>query len=131
MNLVHQSPQAPRDDLDGLLRTFFRAQMPHPWPAAPATTFRLTPALRPATSRRPLMRSRWALAASIGLLLLGSLLLPGRFAPVSKLDQGIDGPGVSDRMFQKNMNKEHLKKQQQDNKADGGVEDGGELPDLE
>jgi hypothetical protein len=81
MNLVEQSPLKPSGDLDGLLRTFFRSQMPHPWPAPRLPHFRATPATRAMPPRRPLIRSRWALAASISLLLLGSLLLPGRLTP--------------------------------------------------
>ena len=78
MSLVEPSPLKPGDDLDGLLRVFFRSQMPHPWPAPRQPRFRATPATRPMSPRRSLIRSRWALAASISLLLLGSLLLPGR-----------------------------------------------------
>jgi len=56
----------PEKDIDGLLRTFFQAQLPQPWPKfqPPAITHRLP-------SRRPLMRSRLALAASVALLAFG------------------------------------------------------------
>ena len=54
------------DDLDRVLRGFFRAEMPRPWPE-PRTPRAVTP---PARSY-----SRWALAASVGLLLLGSWAL--------------------------------------------------------
>ena len=132
MNLVQEPPKRPGDDLDGLLRTFFRAQIPHPWPAPPTSHFRIEPAARPATSRRPLIRSRWALAASIALLLLGSLLLPGRFTPGSKPEQGPDGPGISDLKFRRDMKLEHQKKQLDNkNKAGQGADDGDELSDPE
>jgi hypothetical protein len=84
MNLVEPSHPKPSGDLDGLLRTFFRSQMPHPWPAPRLSHFRATPARRPISPKRPLIRSRWALAASISLLLLGSLLLPGRLTTNSQ-----------------------------------------------
>jgi hypothetical protein len=65
-------------EIDGLLRRFFRAEMPDAWPAAPATR---VPASVPVTRpTRPLLRSRFALAASLLLLLVGHLSLSGRFA---------------------------------------------------
>ena len=65
-------------EIDGLLRRFFRAEMPDPWPAAPATRVPVSvPVTRPT---RPLLRSRFALAASLLLLLVGHLSLSGRFA---------------------------------------------------
>lgn len=132
MNLVQEPPKRPGDDLDGLLRTFFRAQMPYPWPAPPTSHFRIEPAVRPASSRRPLIRSRWTLAASVALLLLGSLLLPGRFTPGSKPEPGPDGTSISDRKLHQDMNREHQKKQLDNkSKARQGTDDGDELPDPE
>jgi hypothetical protein len=65
-------------EIDGLLRRFFRAEMPDPWPAAPATGDPVSvPVTRPS---RSLLRSRFALAASLLLLLVGHLSLSGRFA---------------------------------------------------
>jgi hypothetical protein len=68
------------DDLDeALLFAFFRAEMPRSWPPpqlpAPAPT-----ALAPA--RHPWFRSpRFALAASVALLLGGSAVLSGTLTP--------------------------------------------------
>ena len=81
MSRMKQPPVAPpwsargADDLDGLLRSFFQAELPSPWPA-PAL-----PAEPPTTPapRRPLWRSRAALAASVALLLAGNLFLAPRF----------------------------------------------------
>jgi hypothetical protein len=82
------------DDLDGLLRDYFRAEMPHPWPelklpSASRNGFHAKRALGedgPATlplmpRKRPwaVVGPRLALAASVGLLLLGSLFLSGQF----------------------------------------------------
>jgi hypothetical protein len=74
----------PPDDLDRLLSAFFRAEVPDPWPAAPAV-----PSAAP--SRRPRRGSRLALAAAVALLLGGQLYLAGRFldTPTS----GPDNPG--------------------------------------
>lgn len=64
-------PQSP-DDVDDILRAFFRRQMPDPWPSPEAPPLRL---VAPALARRwPLLRSRLALAASVALL-AGTLLL--------------------------------------------------------
>ena len=58
------------DDLDGLLRAFFHAEMPHPWPGAPVVEETPVVLSRPVTARpRSLFRSRMALAASVALLL--------------------------------------------------------------
>jgi hypothetical protein len=84
MSSLHEPPanrggdlggRAP-DELDALLRDFFRSEVPQPWPEfaapEPAPILPLTRPARPWIS----VRSRVALAASVGLLLTGSLLLP-------------------------------------------------------
>jgi hypothetical protein len=91
------------DNLDDLLRAFFRAEMPSPWPKAPPTPSR--PALRllpvpAAAPRRPrvLTRSRLALAASVALMLGGAWFLsrtatphPGHgTTPITTTDPGAD-----------------------------------------
>jgi hypothetical protein len=64
-------PQSP-DNVDDILRAFFRRQMPDPWPSPEAAPLRR---VAPAPARRrPLLRSRLALAASVALL-AGTLLL--------------------------------------------------------
>ena len=69
----------PADEVDRLLFAYFRKEMPQPWPELklPADTFLAN--IEPSVTRRPLIRSRWALAASIALLLLGHWLLAGKF----------------------------------------------------
>jgi hypothetical protein len=113
MNLV-DPPLKPSDDLDGLLRAFFRAQMPHPWPSPRVSRFRTTPATTLTSSRRPVNRSRWALAASVGLLLLGSLLLPGRFTHDVKPDSSSTGAHIGSNDLRRQMEKEHRIKQFED-----------------
>ena len=99
--LASRGPRPP-EDLDALLRAFFQAQMPQPWPAPPPSGTALRPAAsngvtlpfrapeRPAS--RPtgpalykptrgwsLFRTRLALAASVALLALGAFCLPAAF----------------------------------------------------
>ncbi len=77
-------------ELDRRLREFFRQEMPNPWPQ-PQVPADAAPALQ--TPRRPLLRSRLALAASLGALLIGQWKLggiPSRPLPPS-------GSGASER----------------------------------
>jgi len=79
------------DDLDNLLRAFFQAEMPSPWPTAPETAAApiVLPAARSGGSRpplrrlSPLVRSRLALAASVTLLISGLLFLASRKHPAA------------------------------------------------
>ena len=77
MNRVNRpSPQLSHqaEPIDALLGEFFRAEMPSPWPAfRPPAKTRLAPASAPHYSS---YAGRLALAASVGLLLIGSWLLP-------------------------------------------------------
>jgi hypothetical protein len=88
MSLIEPPPVRPGDDLDGLLRAYFQAQMPHPWPALK---------LPPARSRWAAVRRRLALAASVALLLLGALLLPGQYLPRSDTDGVVPQGGSAKR----------------------------------
>jgi hypothetical protein len=79
------------DDLDGLLRAFFRAEMPHPWPELEAPAFTSVPSTRLAFWRG-IKRSHLALAASVALLIGGSLLFSGKLPAVGKI---MIGPDIS------------------------------------
>lgn len=60
------------EDLDQLLRSFFRSEMPDPWPTLQA------PAVEnPTPTWWVRSRSRLVLAASVALLLIGSWFLTG------------------------------------------------------
>ena len=83
---VQRGGTQPPDDMDSFLRAFYKAQMPHPWPSLAAPSPRRT-AARPAKGW-PLMRSRLAVAASVGLLAVGSLLLAGAFQGRSNVPSG-------------------------------------------
>lgn len=68
------------DDLDGLLKSFFRSEMPNPWPDAPhAEEAPVILAVGPMPKRRSFASSRFALAASVALLVGGAWLLGGAF----------------------------------------------------
>jgi len=74
------------DDLDRLLSDFFRSELPNPWPAPPISddlTESLPLSARKPIRRGPALRSRFALAASVALLLAGGWLLSGKFDDVS------------------------------------------------
>jgi hypothetical protein len=76
--LVPNSGRPPEDELDGILRAYFKAEMPDPWPSfeAPAPRNGL-PLRRPQAPRFTLLRSRLALAAAILLLVVGAFFLFG------------------------------------------------------
>lgn len=76
--IVPNSGRPPEDDLDGLLRSFYHAEMPAPWPSftAPAARDGVPPRAQ-TVYRFALWRSRLALAASILLLIAGTLFLFG------------------------------------------------------
>ena len=63
------------DELDALLRAYFRAEMPDPWPAPPLVTAATRPVAM-ARDGRASARSRLALAASVVVLIGGTMLLP-------------------------------------------------------
>src|SRR5206468_3382357 len=77
----------PPEDLDRLLRAFFLAKMPSPWPVLKAPV-----SLATARTAGVLPASRLALAASVAALLLGgwfvSNRLPGLPGPAGSLDAG-------------------------------------------
>src|SRR4051794_23158534 len=81
-NTVPNAGRLPEDDLDGLLRAYFQAEMPDPWPSfeAPAPRNGFVPR-RPQPRRLSLWHSRLALAASILLLIAGALFLLGGSTP--------------------------------------------------
>jgi hypothetical protein len=91
MSFLLSPPTGPRQDtpgddgLDTLLRAFYKAERPDPWPSfeAPADQ-RVLLALSPTPRRpQPLLRSRLALAASVALLVAGPWLLDGALKPTA------------------------------------------------
>ena len=85
-----QHPGRPPEDVDGLLRAFFRAELPRRWPAAPRPR-----AAGPAPSRWPLLGSRFALAATLASCLVGSLALASFFPSTTPSAPESLGPLIS------------------------------------
>jgi hypothetical protein len=91
MNSLHQLGAGARpldrsaDDLDGLLRAFFRAEVPEPWPVlkSPVTSslHREGALLR----HRSVLRSRFTLAASLLILSIGQLSVSSLFTGYVRL----------------------------------------------
>jgi hypothetical protein len=78
------------------------------------------------------MRSRWALAASVAMLLLGSLLLPNRFTPDANSENIISAPGISDRKVLPERSKQHRGKANVNKNHPGlGVDEKDILPDFD
>ena len=73
MNVIERNPALPPDEVDHLLRSFFRSEVPDPFPVMRAPVS----GLQHHASWSGL-RSKLALAASVALLLAGSWLLSGR-----------------------------------------------------
>jgi len=75
------------DDMDRLFGAYFQAELPAKWPAAPR------PSVEKAHNRTaivdPSVKSRWALAASVAMLLGGCWYLSGQ------LNDGKAKPGLN------------------------------------
>jgi hypothetical protein len=77
---VNQNGRSSEDELDGVLRAFYQAELPSPWPSleAPAMRNDILP-MRPPVRRFPMLRSRLALAACVAFLVAGPLALSTYF----------------------------------------------------
>lgn len=85
MSKLEPSPES-SDQLDKLLRKFYRSELPAPWPQPPQVD---QPAAQP--PRWTLWNGRAALAASILLLLVGHFLLSGAWRPFHS-EKALRGP---------------------------------------
>jgi hypothetical protein len=74
------------------------------------------------------MRSRWALAASVALLLLGSFLLPSRFPQNANSENSISAPGIANRRVLPEKPKQHPGKANENKNNSGLGVDERELP---
>jgi hypothetical protein len=73
---------SPPDELDGVLRRYFLAQLPQPWPAPPRlASDEQTPPASPrlAVGRYFRVATRCAVAAAVAFLVIGYLALQGWF----------------------------------------------------
>ncbi|MHB1422764.1 MAG: hypothetical protein ACYC3I_06130 [Gemmataceae bacterium] len=131
MSVVKPPSMQPSDDFDGLLRAFFRRQLPHPWPAPRALSASVVASRSRSATGRSLMRSRGALAASGALLLFGSWLLPSRITPDVKPEHGPNGSLISDNP--RGMPKRHKNPKQVENKNKPGLaaEEDEQFPELD
>jgi len=88
-------PEPQGDPLDALLGAYFKAEMPAPWPAFQPPARTRTFLASPLPQR--FHAGRLALAASVGLLFVGSWLLPTRMLPRSGRPETVPilGPGTS------------------------------------
>jgi hypothetical protein len=103
--IVPNSGHPPEDDLDGLLRAYFQAEMPDLWPSfeAPAPRNGVLPLRRRTAPNANLWRSRLALAASILLLLATAFFVASGWGNNARpQDSGLQGPLTGD-------NSDHLK----------------------
>lgn len=101
MNTINRIPTPQDDQVDRLLTTFYRSEMPANWPAAPEPWATQT---TPATNRKShsSSRSRWALAASVALLIGGCWYASGHMTDGKKrAGLNLDGGDA---------NLEHIKK---------------------
>ena len=80
------------DDVDDLLRAYFRAQLPQPWPE-----LKLPAPGQPLPQRRSLWSSRSALAAAVTFLLLGSMALSAAFHASEPTNNNPQGAFAADR----------------------------------
>ena len=117
----------PGDDLDGLLRAFFRSQLPQPWPT-PRVLSDVTSCQRRPANGRSLIRSRWSLAASVAILLSGSLLLPSRFASDDRTEHGTSGPFISSGDILPKPHKDHKQKGVENKNKPGLAADDDDQP---
>jgi hypothetical protein len=76
---------ASQEYVDGLLNSFFKKEIPHPWPAAKLPSVERVSAHFWFGSTR-----RLALVASVALLLLGYLALATKFPTSSESGVGVD-----------------------------------------
>lgn len=72
------------NDLDGLLRSYFVAQVPQPWPVLKPPAARALREGRVVARSFSLLRSRFALAASLLVLLTSQFFVSGMFSGFSQ-----------------------------------------------
>jgi hypothetical protein len=86
------------EDLEVLLRNYFRSEIPDPWPTMKAPVARVAPPPARSVGRWAPVRSRLALAASVGFLMVGSWCLSSRLENYNPgtIDAGMTGPNTAD-----------------------------------
>jgi hypothetical protein len=88
--MTTNNPKPAGDEVERLLTAFYRAEMPANWPDAPRPW--TEPARSSSTSVNDGSRSRWALAASVAMLIGGCWYLSGQITDGRpKKNLGLDG----------------------------------------
>ncbi len=101
MTRTPQPNPQPSDDIDALLRAYFQAELPKPWPAfrPPVSSARVLPFR--SSQRQPVWARRTVLVAAALLLLAAGLLIPRRTATHSERPGGavpiLGAPSASPR----------------------------------
>lgn len=93
----HRDPELPADALDQLIRAFYRAEMPDPWPALKLPTATASAPAPPRERVHPWLSGRMALAASVVLLLCGTWYLAGLFPGYPTARPGSPSEGAASR----------------------------------
>lgn len=102
MNTKHSFPNT-GDEVDRLLSSFYRSELPTKWPAAPKPW--AEKAHPQAVASNPASRSRWALAASMAILVGGCWYLSGHMTNgKQRPDANFDG-GNADTKNVKDLSK--------------------------
>ena len=105
-------PNVPGDEVDRLLSAYFRAELPAKWPAAPTTPGGLRRSARPENARGPdpATKSRWALAASVALLIGSCWYLSGQATNGHRRPDTTLNEGTADVKHAKDAGKEPPKR---------------------
>jgi hypothetical protein len=108
MSTNSRIPNRPDDEIDRLFTAYFRAEMPARWPNAPRPWAESAqPA--PAAAGDPTRKSRWALAASVALLIGSCWYLSGHVTD-GKAKPGFNPEGSTANLKQlKEMGKDKSK----------------------
>src|SRR5262245_3527772 len=101
MNTTKPSPNPAGDDLDRLFAAYFQAEMPTRWPPAPRPWLEMPRVANTSPKTDSSHRSRWALAASVALLVGSCWYLSGHISdgqPKKPFDpDGTASPSVIDK----------------------------------
>jgi hypothetical protein len=125
------------DDLDDLLRDFFRSEMPEPWPTPKPPGQSVTRLAPNPSSRWSAIRSRLALAAAVGLLVVAQWFLADKLPIGNRSSADVaTGGGEANRRALKELIKDSGKEKVKDRedlilKPDGTYYRITQVPDEE
>lgn len=108
MTTSQPKPTGTSDQVDRLLSAYYQAEMPKKWPAAPQPWAEPALAKTDRTGRQS-SRSRWALAASVAMLLGGCWYLSGQITDGKKSPNLNLDTGGADSKYAKDAGKDKPK----------------------